>query len=744
MVEVDAVDVQLPAVQSALRVSWWSVSGEGGGAPQRLGAPPAPSPNFAMGAFAAANALLDHATMLRFRAALAGLTGAPVDAVFVSALRIVTTGEVWPLEASDPVNAGSLNSTDDVVDMVVGATNAAAMSGGGARARRAAAAAAPPRPPLRANRRLNLQLTRPLAGGAAPGSPTVEVTLLTLCPNVAVANNRSAALSRVGDAALLAATADARGGLADALQADPSSINATLDTGSLRVVSLNYRRSRFAALLDFLRRNITTVIACSSALMLVLLLFCACRLRYKKSMERRILLAKRVAPSKSSGVAALEADAAAMSPEQKLERARLAALEGRLRKNAWEEERAEDRLRKNAWEEEGAEGEGGGAGAGAVAGAAAAAAAASVAPAPTSESMDGAFVLRTATSASNQGSVPGAQFSTQSSAVHTGFEGVVEVANRSASLAWDTGSDAGGSAVAAPRWDGEVAPLPGAAGIPGEITAGRSVLITAPHGGAGMRSPRMPRLNVPRPAAPTAPAPAQPGEEELLEGEHVEATARGAVAASERSRANMARLKKRSDAAGALGGRRRLLAGAVASLAGAATAVPTLPPSDASPSRLAHAATESAAAATAAARTSVAASERAQAARGGGGGGDDGEEGRSPRRRRRGGRGGGGSGVGLAGGGLGGSSTEHHSEPERDSSTDRRAASPVRSSPERSPPRSPARSRPGSAGTQATQAPAPPQLPARSAPPSDAAAPVAGITARLAVPPVGGKREQLL
>lgn len=637
----------------------------GGGDRRRLGGAAAPSPDYALGAFAAANALLDPAVMYRFRGALSGITGATADATFVSALRIAATGEVWSLEDTDPINAGSKNSSADVVDEVLGAGAADAASALAAGALRRALMQLPMRGGAARRRGLGLDLLRPAAGAPAPGSPAVEVTFLTLCATAASANNRSAALARAGAAGLALATSDARASLAGALNASYYAFNVSLDVASLKVVSLTFRRSRFAALLDFLRRNIVAVICSAAALMAALLLVLWWRVANKKKVARRIKLSMRVAPLRSVAASALEREAAALSPEQRDARARLAELEGRLRKSAF--------------------GDGDGA---EIAGDAAGA---SSALSPTADSLSGAFDLRAVTSATDNGtdggSVPGAQYSTRAS-THTGFEGVVAVANRSASVAWETGSAvsvAGGSG-----GEGGAPPEPPGGAAAGEITAARSFLLlpSARGGGAKLR----------RPHASRAAAALLPDNAELREVE-VEATARGAVAASERSRANVARLKERAagGGAGALAARRRLVAGASAVLAAAGS-------HDASPTRLADAAASSAASAAAAARTAVAAAERARASRVVDHAPGDapppplpgavGDRQRSPnQRRRRGGRGGGGSGVGVAASAAarGGSSSERNTSPER-------------SSPERSPPRS----RPGSGGTAATQPPAPP------------------------------------
>ncbi len=670
--------VALPAVYASLRISWWSTSGLG--VPQVGGGTAAPSPDYALGAFAAANALLDPAVMYSFRGALSGITGATADATFVSALRIVATGELWPLEDTDPINAGSKNSSADVVDEVLGSGAAVAASALAAGARRLALKQLPMRGGEPRRRGLGLDLLRPAAGAPAPGSPAVEVTFLTLCATAASANNRSAVLARTDATVLALATTDARASLAGALNASISAFNVSLDVASLKVVSLTFRRSRFAALLDFLRRNIVAVICSAAALMAALLLVLWWRVAKKRKLARRIKLSMRVAPLRSAAALALEREAAVLSPEQRDARARLAELEGRLRKSAYGD---------------GSEFAGDAAGA-------------SSALSPTADSLLGALDFQAVTSATDDGtdvgSVPGAQYSTRAS-THTGFEGVVAVANRSASVAWETGSAV--SAAGGSGGEGGAPPAPPDGSAAGEITAARSFLLlpSARGGGAKLRRQR----------AGGAVAALLP---ELREG-GVEATARGAVAASERSRANVARLKERAagGGAGALAARRRLVAGASAMLAAVGSP-------DASPTRLANAAASSAASAAAVARTAVAAAERARESRAVDHAPGDvppppligavSNRQRSPnQRRRRGGRGGGGSGLGVAASAAarGGSSSERNTSPER-------------SSPERSPPRS----RPGSGGTAATQPPAPPPRYAADG------VPVAGIRAKLAMP----------
>ena len=355
--EVDFGTLELPAVYAKLRVWWWSVTGvgaargegrgggngggAGGGIERGGGRAAAPSPNYALGAFALANALLQPEAMRGFRAAIAGVTGARVDAVLASAISIAATGEVWALEAGDPVNAGALNvSMDDLVDQVMGGAAALAgerrlLAGGGGGGGAALGDGPPSR---RRQRRLDLALLRPAPGAAVAGSPLVEITLLTLCATKAEAENRSAALARAGGADGGASLDAARTALADALNAPPATLNTSIDTDALRVVSLSYKRSRFAALLDFLRRNIVGVVLAGVLLSLLLLLLAAYRSRLKQAVQRR----RRLARLDSAAVAPAPRAAEKRLPGEWKDRSRLAALEAQLLQNSGDAWKAGD------------------------------------------------------------------------------------------------------------------------------------------------------------------------------------------------------------------------------------------------------------------------------------------------------------------------------------------------------------------------------------------------------------------
>jgi hypothetical protein len=245
-------------------------------------------------------AFSDAAAAGTMRAEIAAVARVVADAVLLTSVFEWQTGTFTAFSDSDPANTrGNLyNNTDAMVEAIGGA----ALPGGGRR--RLAAPAPAARPPYTRGRRLEFafsSLANSSAFVADPSRAGATASFVVVTPSTDAAAAVKALLLSSSPSKDLSQSLYLIAGLLNA-----STVSVSINRTSVRLVTLPYRRTRWALVWDWIRAHIVATVAVGSTLIVLFILGAAARAWWRRRAEtlHRFKRRKAVTPYLEKGVVA--------------------------------------------------------------------------------------------------------------------------------------------------------------------------------------------------------------------------------------------------------------------------------------------------------------------------------------------------------------------------------------------------------------------------------------------------------